>query len=412
MNHVKRMRTVVRAMRNKDGSVLPMFAVSALVLIGAVAASLDFGVAYSHYTKLQHAADSSALAAATLADALPAQRQARGAATFNANYEEAAEAKFKLNVNDPGPDQGGFVTAIVDRTLKTNFLSLFGYPEIDLNVTARAPLPRLLETEIVFVLDYSDSMIDNDKSVRMAEAAARMIDTVSLNGQNSRARFAVVPFAAMVKVDLPPYAVRGDVSYTGCTQDRRAPYNGEETAPAAGDESRWGEVTSTHDCAEMGNLGLDVIPLTNDHNLVKTKIAGMKPYLWTHIAAGAEIGWQTISPNKVIGDAKPYDTDERIKVMVLLTDGMQTAPGWGADGTQSAAHGEKNLLSLCTGMKDRKIKVFTIGYDLTDQHTKDLLKDCADSGRFYDAEDIDSGLLAAFGEIGVKIRTAMFRLTK
>ncbi|MCH9807029.1 MAG: VWA domain-containing protein [Alphaproteobacteria bacterium] len=246
----------------------------------------------------------------------------------------------------------------------------------------------------------------------MKDAAIQLVDTLSMHGTNKRAKFGIVPFAAMVKANLPAWAIRSDATGAGCTQDRRHPFNTLEDGPSVADDSKWGEVTSTHNCSEMGSRGLDVVDLTNDHSGVKNKISAMQPYLWTHIALGAEMGFQMLSPTGVFGKAAPYNTDKTIKVAIILTDGMQTAPGWAADGTQTPAAAEANLLALCSAMKAQNIKVFTIGYDLADTHTLDLLKQCAGSGMFFDANDIQSGLIASFNEIGERVRDQMVRLSE
>ncbi|MEQ8825898.1 MAG: pilus assembly protein TadG-related protein [Filomicrobium sp.] len=406
----KKWHEFVYAQRGKNGSVLILFALSAMILLAVSALAVDFGLAYSQRDKLQRATDAAALAAATLLDASDSERKDRGQRVFEANYTTAG-ALLSLDIEGTEPNNR-FVNATVDRSLPTHILPLFGLPNIDLKTQSRSPIPRVLNVEVAMVLDYSDSMITNSKYVRMRDAALAMIDSVSLNGENSRASFAVVPFAAMVKANLPMWALRSDATSTECTQDRRAPYNAEETAPSVTNDTKWGEVTSGHSCSDMGSLGLDVIPLTNNHQWVKDKIAAMEPYKWTHIALGAELGWQMISPTGVYGGAKAYDTNKTIKVVILLTDGMQTAPGWGTDGTKSVINAEKNLINLCNGMKAKEVKVFTIGYDLSDTHTKDLLKDCANAGKFYDASDVNSGLMATFTDIGEQVREEMVRLSE
>lgn len=406
------LRILQRALRSEAGSILPMFAVSLMVMLGTIAAAVDFGLAYSHRDKLQKAADSAALAAAILLDASETERNQRATNVFNANYTDANDANFSSSVDDNGPGQPSYIRAVATRKLRTHILPLFGYPVMELKADVKVPIPRLLDAEIVLVLDYSDSMTANQKYVRMRDAAIQLIDTVSLNGTNKRAKFGVVPFAAMVKANLPGWAIRSDVTYTGCTQDRRSPYNGEESAPNGANDSKWGEVTSTHNCSDMAAAKLEVVPLTNDAAGVKAKISAMVPHLWTHIAAGAEIGWQVISPTGVFGGANPYDPERTIKVAIILTDGMQTAPGWGPDSTQTTVHAENNLTALCSGMKAQQIKVYTIGYDLADDHTKTLLGDCAGPGRFYNADDVQSGLLSAFVDIGEKVREQMVRLSE
>lgn len=403
---------ISHAVRSKSGSVLPIFAVSIMGLFGTMGMAVDFGLAFSQRGQLQKAADAAALSAALLLDAPASDRKARGKAVFSANYTAANDAQFSIDVEDNGSDQTSYITASATRALKTHILPLFGYPTIDLKADVRSPIPRLLEVEVVMVLDYSDSMMTNQKYVRMKDAAVQLVDTLSMNGNNKRAKFGIVPFAAMVKANLPSWAIRSDVTYSGCTQDRRSPFNTQEDGPTVSDDSKWGEVTSTHTCSDMGTRGLDVVNLSNHHDTIKSKITAMQPYLWTHIALGAEFGWQMLSPTGVFGSAAAYNPDKTIKVAIILTDGMQTAPGWDSTGAQSTAAAEANLTALCTGMKAKNIKVFTVGYDLTDTHTLDLLKNCAGAGMFYDANDIQSGLVSAFSEIGERVREQMVRLSE
>ncbi len=95
-----------------------------------------------------------------------------------------------------------------------------------------------------------------------------------------------------------------------------------------------------------------------------------------------------------------------------MTDGMQTAPGWGASGSQTQADAEANLLRTCSGLKDRGIQVFTVGYDLNDAHTLDLLQNCASPSSFYDAKDLGGGLMASFQAIAVTVKETMVRLVR
>ncbi len=393
--------------RCRDGSIAILFAFSILVLLSAVGMSVDFGLALSEKQRLQKAIDAASLSAATLLEDNDAKRIARAAKVFRENYAGPSSLMPSFVVE---PGENGSSKRVVGsamRNLPTHIMGLFGYTQIPVHAAAKVPVAALRDVEVVLVLDYSDSMIMADKYIRMKEAAHKLIDTISDNGSNPNVKFAIVPFAAMVRVDLPSWAVRSDVSYNGCTQDRRNPANTREDRPSVSNDTRWGEITSSHNCADMDALGLKVVPLNASVSQVKAKLTAMEPFMWTHIALGAEIGFQALSPDGVLGGAAAYNTNETLKVFVLLTDGMQTAPGWGSDGSQSAANGEANLTALCGAMKGRDISVYTIGYDLGDQHTLDLLQGCASAGNFYNAEDIENGLMQSLGSIGKKVREQM-----
>ncbi|MEW5963957.1 MAG: TadE/TadG family type IV pilus assembly protein [Pseudomonadota bacterium] len=391
---------------DRQGSVAVIFGITSLILFGATALAVDFAMANRAKSRMQAAADAAALTAASLLEASDSERQARGEAVFLANLDPSIAATLTISVVD------GIVSAAADYTMPTNFMRIFERDELQISVNSASPVVTQGEAEIVLVLDFSDSMNDANKHVRMKEAAAKLIDVISDNGKNSKVKVGLVPFAAMVHVDLDPADIRADVTWSGCTQDRRHPANTTDEAPSGINDTRWGEVTSPHVCADMAARGLKVVPLSSDLSTVKSKLAAMQPYMWTHIALGAEFGYQLISPGEPFTEGVGYDDERTVKAFVLLTDGMQTAPGWGADGIKSVANAEQNLLAICSGLKGHGVQVYTIGYDLTDAATLDRLQTCADSGRYYNAGDVDTGLLASFGAIAQQIKVTMLRLTK
>jgi len=61
-------------------------------------------------------------------------------------------------------------------------------------------------------------------------------------------------------------------------------------------------------------------------------------------------------------------------------------------------------------MKDRKIEVFTVGYDLTDAHTLDLLTSSANPGQHFASTDIENGVKQMLTTIGNLIQEKMIRL--
>lgn len=401
----KKMKSAL--LSDRRGGVALMFGLMAFVLVLVGGGALDFGMAQSRRTELQAAADAAALAAARDPSATPPQRNTIGAAIFNSNFSRHDDATFKLQVNSDR------VIVTANYTHINYFLELIGRKEINIVTTAEVPIPKSGKAEIVLVMDYSDSMVTADKYVRMREAAELLIDTITANGTNNNVKFGLVPFSAVVHADIPAGYIRSDLVFDGCTMDRRYPYNTQEGAIDAGNASKWGDHSvGGHPCPDVMAAGLKLLPLTDDLNLVKTTLTGYKPYLWTHIAVGAEFGWQTISPNGVFGGARGYDDKDNVKVVILLTDGMQTAPGWGVGDSRTAADGEANLSSICTGMKGKGILVYTIGYDLPDAHTHTLLSNCASSGGYFASNDLTNGLKDTFSKIAGKIEHAMLRLSK
>lgn len=355
------------------------------------------------------ATDAAALAGARLTDATLARRQSMAQSVFDANYPQASESNFELSMAPSGKS----VKVLASHQVPTVLMKLMGTESVTVHAEAEVPLATVGFAEIALVLDYSDSMIDSDKYVRMYEAASKLVDAISENGTNTHVKAALVPFSAVVRADIPAGFIRSDVTYDGCTMDRQHPYNITEGTTTAGDAAKWGDHSvGGHDCSVVAAANLKVLPLTSDITTVKTTLSSFQPHLWTHIAAGVEFGWQVLSPDGVFGGARQYDHGQNVKVMVLLTDGMQTAPGWGPGGSRTVAEAESNLLSMCASMKAKGIQIYTIGYDLTDTHTLSLLTQCATPDQHFASTDLDNGLANIMNDIAIQVRATMMRLSK
>ena len=395
--------------RNDRGTIAIIFAFAIFVIVGAAGMAVDYGYALSKGTKLQAAADAGALAAGRLIDKPLAERKAAALATFKANYAEHSDVTF--SVHQTSGNSMISVTAL--QPVPTFLMRILGKDSVNVRAAVEVPIAKAGFAEVALVMDYSDSMLDSDKYVRMHEAAAKMIDTISNNGANANVKFALVPFAAVVRADIPSTYIRSDVTFDGCTMDRQHPFNTQEGVTTSSDAAKWGDHSEGgHNCADVASKSLKVWPLSDNLSDVKAKLASFQPFLWTHIAAGAEFGWQVLSPDGVFGGARSYSDEQNVKAVIILTDGMQTAPGWGPGGTRTVADAEANLLAICSGMKAKKIEVFTVGYDLTDSHTLSLLQSCANSGQHYASTDIDNGLTTILAAISSKIQDKMLRLAK
>lgn len=403
----KRTESPTRFAANTAGNIGMIFGLSIFMLMGSAGLALDHSFALMRKTRLQNATDAAALAAARLMDAEKQERKEHGELIFEANLGEIEGIDFKIKVKD----NDSIVEATGKETVQTFIMGLFGVPELNISSSAEVPIVKSGFSEVTLVLDYSDSMIDNNKYVRMYEAAAKMIDVISNQGKNKNVKFGLVPFSAVVRADIPTQYLRSDVTFDGCTMDRQYPYNVQEEPTTGSDPEKWGDHSvGDHDCNNVAAAGLKVLPLTEDMDAVKAQLAGFKPHLWTHIALGSEFGWQVISPDGVFGNARPYDDDKNVKAVIILTDGMQTTPGWGAGESRTVENAEANFKDICEGMKSQGINVFTIGYDLTDTHTLNLLETCANPGNYYASTDIENGLLTILSSISKNIQEKMVRL--
>lgn len=140
---------------------------------------------------------------------------------------------------------------------------------------------------------------------------------------------------------------------------------------------------------------------------VDEAIDDMVSHFWgyTHIPLGLVWGWRLLSPDwrGLWGNVDlPLDYDEPLsdKVVVLLTDGINTADsniytayGWLADGalgtttTQATASLNQKLSTICTAMKNEGIVIYAITFEVPESDEgrtiRTLFENCATSPGHY-----------------------------
>jgi hypothetical protein len=160
-------------------------------------------------------------------------------------------------------------------------------------------------------------------------------------------------------------------------------------------------------------------------------------------------GWHTLSPYGPFKDNKgvPYGTPNVSKFAILMTDGENTffdtntsnknrstyqALGYAwqnrlgfstplaspyGDQDQRTTRMDDRLKLLCSNMKqpfdparpnEHKVSIFALGVEVP-KSVLDVLKDCADPGRFYDVTN-SNDMSAVFTRIGEEIK--QLRLAK
>lgn len=137
----------------------------------------------------------------------------------------------------------------------------------------------------------------------------------------------------------------------------------------------------------------------------------MSPLGNTNIALGAEFGWNLLDPAPPYDEALPYNNKTNRKFLVLLTDGVQTSAQWGSGQTRNVTNAEPNLLALCAAMRNSKISVFTIAYDVTDPAVTTMLSACS-PGKYFEPDVAGAEISAVFSQITKQIQNRVARLAK
>jgi len=177
-----------------------------------------------------------------------------------------------------------------------------------------------------------------------------------------------------------------------------------------------------------------IVPLTNDKTLLKSRIDKLATGGSTAGHLGTAWAWYLLSPSWGYlfppgSQPAPYadlsvlgagNMPKLRKIAVLMTDGeyninyCKGVEALNSNQTPDIKCNSENgkslaqATSLCTAIKNAKIEVFTVGFQVNST-ARDFLKNCAtDASHYYDATTGDA-LKAAFRDIALKISS--LRLT-
>jgi len=179
-----------------------------------------------------------------------------------------------------------------------------------------------------------------------------------------------------------------------------------------------------------------ILPLTTNQSTLDTAIDGMTADGYTNIATGLAWGWRMLTPEEPYV-SRDFDLETK-KFIILLTDGKQetgsassgprhnetyyTAYGYAAKGHLGNVNGNESVAVLndkvrilCEKAKGlvgddpdapgavyddtKKIKIFTITFQLNDTATQNLFRSCATSPDMYYNSPDNATLAAAFQDI-------------
>ena len=139
----------------ESGQSMVLFALILVTLIGALAFVIDYGMPAWTARRLQNAADSAALASATM---LPADSAAKEAAARTEAIEYAAKNGFS-DVDVSFPDTTT-VKVTVKTTVEYSFAKIFGLTSIDLERSASAQIRAITGLRGVVPLSVKKSELD------------------------------------------------------------------------------------------------------------------------------------------------------------------------------------------------------------------------------------------------------------
>jgi Flp pilus assembly protein TadG len=424
--------------RDQRGNTAIIFGLAVIPILALGGGAVDFAQRARVRGELQGAGDTAALAAAKMVQ----QAQLKRDANFNANWsqlqanaEQTARKLLAVAVKGTKgtPDfdvsiTQSDVTITGHYDMKTSFLGVIGMNTLPATSLSQVHLPPPTLVEIALVLDYSLSMNQNSKYQRMTAAARDFISKVA-STRGDRTKIGIVPFSEFVYADVANSDVRpaqtggthdwdGGSGYDGgwnwggdpddpaasatakCLLNRDYPYSVTNDTPSGATASKWQQADpDSSRCRSYETSGLKARDLTDDFSGLSNALSTMRPVGWTNIALGTEMGWQMLSPDEPFETARDFSDPNVAKILILLTDGVQTIEAMGPGGETSIDAANHTTAELCENLKASGVNVFTIAYDVDNTSVYSLLSGCASGSASYFEVHDSSGIGAVFDAI-------------
>lgn len=408
---------------DQRGNTAIIFGLAIVPLVALGGGAVDFSRRADVRVEMQNAADSAAIAAARVLqsgemtrdedrEALEDRAEAAARALFNAAL---ANSSVDGEISPDVRFADGRVAVSASTSIDTAFLTVIGMDELPATVTSEVDLPPPILVEIAMVLDYSKSMEDDDKYLRMTDAATTFVNRAARD-RGDRTQIGIVPFSEYVYADMRGSHIRdtspvdANLTMSACLLNRDYPYAATDEAPfPAVPASRWQQADpASAGCQAYDAGNLKVRDLSDDFRGVAEALAGMRPTGLTNIALATEIGFHMLSPEQPFDQARPFSDANLEKVMIVLTDGVQTVSAFGPGGETSTVAADAVTAEVCDNAAAAGIEVFTIAYDIRDERVRSLLADCATGVDNYFEPDDAADIAAVFDAIYSQIAESVW----
>ncbi|WP_181702818.1 TadE/TadG family type IV pilus assembly protein [Chthonobacter albigriseus] len=395
--------------KDRRGSTAVVLAVALPVLIMATGSLLDYSSAYSVRDKAQKTTDAAVLTIAKMRfDANSKTKGDKGKGAVKKMLKEAVsdDLEFDVEVGENLESGERTITVHAKTVVRTDFMRLFGQPEIAINVSSTAQYrDDNYAAEIAFVINTGATMMTARKSTALHDALNATLDQFSsINAADEdRVRVAVVPFQSGVTVpyvdmdsfyygndfpDPPSLAAHQanlfnasiNMFPTRCVVERAYPFETSIAPVSASIASRYRVVFDVVDPA-VPCPNATIVPVTTDFEAVRSTVATFNFDSGTNGAVGLVWGWNMLTPDALFSESGniPLGPDHKSlkRILLYITDGENTA----TLSNQTPSVVDDHALTLCTKIKADDITIVTINIDGAGSEA--LLKACASSPDRY-----------------------------
>ncbi len=336
------------------------------------------------------------------------------------------------------------VTASASYTVDTTFIKLVGVDRMTVSAVSTAQEAKK-KIEMSLMLDMSGSMITNNRIKNLKTAAKAFIDQMLAEQSKAYTTISIVPYAGQVNIGAAVYNRLGGVrshNESSCFE------LGETEKDYGKDPPKFEENMQVPHFTNWNFGRTDMRPwwcplestaityLSNDADALKAKINALEMHDGTGTQNAMQWGYTLLNPagKGVVSaaiaagkmDAKfsnrpaAFNDAETMKVIVLMTDGAITEQYRPKDYNRSvtlkpdnkqissASTNAARLASVCTKAKANGIIVFTIGFEVTGEATKQMTNCATSPAHYYPTSG--AGITDAFKSISISIKK--LRLTQ
>ncbi|MGD9670818.1 MAG: pilus assembly protein TadG-related protein [Hyphomicrobiaceae bacterium] len=372
---------------DERGGIAIMFGLSVIVLMTFAGVAIDYSRINHERSRVATALDAAALAAgkAMLDGRLSDADVIATAQNYFDRNMKVAERFGTINALDVQinrANSGVTVSATVEVPMTLSRLA--GVDNFVFPVTA-ATVFKQQDIELSMALDVTGSMGSSGKLDALKTAAQDLFDILLPDGGTpNKVRIALAPYSSGVNAGGYAPTVTGMISPSGnCTFERERTNETTDSAPASGNYLK-----------AIGSPGIArgaicpstsrIVPLTDDKNLLRSEVRSYRASGSTAGHLGAQWGWYLISPNWAgifTGNNAPvaYNDGNTVKATILMTDGLFNTMAGRNDGDNSATAqlSSQTAVANCEAMRAQGVKVYTVGFQLSDARATQTLKDCA-----------------------------------
>lgn len=421
----------------QGGNVAVMFGIAIVPILGFVGAAVDYARVNNARTAMQTALDTTALMISRDASGLTTdQISQRAQDYFNALYKHPEALNVAVTAGySKSTSQGSKVVLTGSATMKTDFMKVVGYPNLDFGASSTTVWGNT-RMRVAMALDITASMNRVGKLDAMKTAAKKLVDTLKSSAKTvDDVYLSIIPFNVMVNVGTAnknaawldwdksygscsqsskttksSCVAAGKVwtasnlnNWKGCVTDRTQSYDTTKDAPTTATPGTLFLGESYNDCASS------ILPMTSvftanesdgstDDSTIKGKINNLVAVGYTNQSIGMQWAWMLLQSTDPFPTPAKDANYKYTDAIILLSDGANTQNRW----YSSASPIDARQKILCDNIKNKTngaTVVYTIQVNTDGDPESTILKYCADSGNFYSSTSA-SGIAAAFDSIG------------